>query len=99
MDLNTTIETATSGFQMIGGFISGVESFSGTLQVLLIVLGAIDIIATFLLPQVVVSKIPKLIRIINYLPPYGNVLLYILSSPLMSLLLIRWTVNQTIPIA
>jgi len=61
MDLNTTMD----GLNFIGGLVSGVSEFSNTLQVLLIVLGGLDIVATFLLPQMIVTKIPKIIRLVN----------------------------------
>jgi hypothetical protein len=42
--------------------ISEVDSFLG---IILVVLGGLDIVATFFLPQVIVLKIPKYIRLVN----------------------------------
>ena len=65
MDLNTTLTAVSNGAQWINGLALGVDNIGGILQVFLILLGALDIVATFLLPQAAVVRIPKIIRIVS----------------------------------
>lgn len=65
MDINSTIEAVKDGANWVGTALTGIDELGTVLNVLLIVLGALDIIGTFLFPQSTILKLPKIIRFVN----------------------------------